>query len=259
MNLIMAVIVNQAMVFTSSDKELKAKTLQKEKEIYTRKVISFFNRLDVNANGKLKYEEFAKAFDHQEIRNDLQAVGVEITELKELFFILDTSNTEELAVADYVAGMQRIRGQATSRDLLMIMQSTRRVQKNLEKMNETWAKNFSSQAVPGQKMNTRLDRLQVEINQAQALVKTMSLTLLGTSDLARDGYDPEKNIIHQQMASYVPQMASYVPENTIRNVAPLAAKGTKKKAGGASSQSADTEARKRARQENDEEYMRQNR
>jgi len=178
MNLIMAIIVNQAMVFTKNDKEHKAKLLQKEKEHYTRKVIRFFNKIDLDGNAKLTFSEFEKAFDHPEIRNDLLAVGVEVNELRELFFILDTSNTGELAVADFVTGMQRIRGQATSRDLLMISQYTRRVFKLLmtikTKCTPGKAGGGGSGAVT---LQSKIDKLEHEVENTQSLVKEMARML----------------------------------------------------------------------------------
>eukprot|EP00397_Hematodinium_sp_SG-2012_P009667 GEMP01009758.1.p1 GENE.GEMP01009758.1~~GEMP01009758.1.p1 ORF type:complete len:622 (+),score=111.21 GEMP01009758.1:196-2061(+) len=181
MNLIMAVIVNQAMVFTKNDKEHRAKQLQKEKEHYTKKVIRFFNKIDLDGNAKLTYQEFERAFEHPEIRNDLLAVGVEVNELRELFFILDTSNTGELAVADFVTGMQRIRGQATSRDLLMISQYTRRVFKLLMKI-----KNSSTGGKGGDggddgksdaPVRKKLLKLEQDVDSTRALVRELGKLL----------------------------------------------------------------------------------
>jgi len=127
LNLIMAVIVNQAMVYTEKDKEHKALEIVKEKARYTKQVVIFFNKIDVNDDKKLSFDEFQKAFVHPEIRNDLLSVGVEMNELRELFFILDTMDSGELAIADFVTGMKRIRGNATTRDIITISQSIKRV------------------------------------------------------------------------------------------------------------------------------------
>jgi len=177
MNLIMAVIVNQAMVFTKNDKEHRAKQLQKEKEHYTKKVIRFFNKIDLDGNAKLTYGEFEKAFEHPEIRNDLLAVGVEVNELRELFFILDTSNTGELAVADFVTGMQRIRSQATSRDLLMISQYTRRVFKLLMaikvKITAKGTGNVDGEAAKQGLVRQKLAKLETDVDGTRQLAREL--------------------------------------------------------------------------------------
>lgn len=202
MNLIMAAIVNQAMVFTQYDKEHRAKQLQTKKEHYTRKVIRYFNTIDLDGNAKLTFREFEKAFEHPEIKNEMLAVGIEWRELKELFFILDTSNTGELAVADFVTGMQRLRGQAASRDLLMTTQYVRSVFKHLMTVKAKRGQSTKAagavendEAMQESAVRKNLKKLEIDVGDAITLAKELSRLLHNAppTSAKRDSFAPARS------------------------------------------------------------------
>jgi len=135
-NLIVAVIVRQAMAFITNDREYQAKELKIKRQNYTKKMIGFFNKIDEDGDRFLTLHEFEQAFTNQEIRNDLLSAGVELHDLRELFCILDTTDKGVLAMSDFVSGLKRIRGAITAYDLVLVMHLARTIRRRLNTMKD---------------------------------------------------------------------------------------------------------------------------
>jgi len=137
LNLVTAVIVQQSLEITRGDEEATANERTYEQQIALIQFELIFNQLDEDGSGRVTLEEFKAAFELPGLKNKLINIGFEENELLELFGLLDTDGEGELEMEEFVTGMQKLRGVATSKDMIMLIKGISRIDKMVQKLKES--------------------------------------------------------------------------------------------------------------------------
>jgi len=124
MNLITAVIVENAFSDSKTeDQELALRLArQKEKELDELRVI--FKDLDEDGSGMLSREELFRAAKKRRVRQKLRAIDILPKDVDELWEILDDGDGE-LSSEEFINGLQRLRGEAKAKDILRLYRELR--------------------------------------------------------------------------------------------------------------------------------------
>merc|ERR1719191_1955778 len=120
MNLVTAVIVNNALDITKKDEEAALAQLENEKKAEFEKLADLFYDLDADGSGSVDRAEFETAFELPEVANKLKVLEFEQDELLKLFDLIDKDGEGELSLDEFMHGLRKMKGQAKSKDLMAL-------------------------------------------------------------------------------------------------------------------------------------------
>jgi len=132
MNLITAVIVENAFSIAKEDSEQQAKLAEREKITELKNLAELFLEIDVDGSGELTTKEFQQALLNPRIETKLTVLEMDKAELKEVWRTLDDGDGL-LTVEEFTNGLRRMKGDAKAKDLLDMLKRLRiAIQKNDE-------------------------------------------------------------------------------------------------------------------------------
>merc|ERR1712007_43332 len=120
LNVVTAVFVNTAMQRSQNDRELAVQQEIESKDELTAIVQQVFIELDTNHSGALSLEEFEKHVEDEKIMAYLRTRGIDIGQVRNLFALLDVDQTGDVDMDEFVQGVLRLKGGATSMDLAVL-------------------------------------------------------------------------------------------------------------------------------------------
>merc|ERR1719476_894296 len=120
LNLVTAVFINAAMQRSQNDRELAVQQELESKEELSAIIQRVFLELDANNSGCLSAEEFEKHIEDEKIMAYLRSRGIDICQVRTLFTLLDVDQTGDVSMDEFVHGILRLRGGATSMDLAVL-------------------------------------------------------------------------------------------------------------------------------------------
>eukprot|EP00927_Polykrikos_kofoidii_P076490 TRINITY_DN73576_c0_g1_i1.p1 TRINITY_DN73576_c0_g1~~TRINITY_DN73576_c0_g1_i1.p1 ORF type:complete len:629 (-),score=70.55 TRINITY_DN73576_c0_g1_i1:115-1941(-) len=117
MNIVTGIFVDTARGLAEVDRDLSAE-LEMEREMQAvRELIYIFEETSANTDAKLELSDFKAHFENDRNRALLRSIGLDITNLKEAFHLIDRDGEGRLAITDFVEGCMRLRGTAKTVDL----------------------------------------------------------------------------------------------------------------------------------------------
>jgi len=133
LNLVTAVICEKAQSMTQENAAEMAKELRAEEKRTLKELKNLFLRLDADGSGQVTMEEFDAAFTVPECRDKFLLLGFDEDEAKRLFKVLDADGEGELSVSEFTRGMAEVKGEATSRGMLIAKKKAEKLEKLLLK------------------------------------------------------------------------------------------------------------------------------
>merc|ERR1719433_1914203 len=76
--------------------------------------------LDTDCSGSLSVEEFEKHVEDEKIQAYLKSRQIDIGQVRTLFTLLDIDQTGDLSMDEFVQGIMRLKGNASSMDLAVL-------------------------------------------------------------------------------------------------------------------------------------------
>jgi len=119
-NLIVAVIVENALHITASDEEFRAHEKQLAKQQLMERLIDIFQELDKDDSGFITFEEFINSFKVEQMKYMLQSLDFDEKDLIELFKTLDDENVGCLNLDEFMIRMGRLTEDPTAKDFLSL-------------------------------------------------------------------------------------------------------------------------------------------
>merc|ERR1740121_2810190 len=76
--------------------------------------------LDTNQSGSLSIDEFQKHIEDEKIQAIFRSRQIDLGQVQTLFFLLDVDETGDVDMEEFVQGVLRLKGGATSMDLAVL-------------------------------------------------------------------------------------------------------------------------------------------
>lgn len=140
LNLVTAVIVQHALDITQADDEMEAAERVRNQDEEIGRLRNVFHRLDTDGSGELTKEEFREAFVDVDFRNTLVVLGFKESELLALFDLLDSDGEGCLNVEEFTSGMAQLRGDAKSKDMILLLKSVGNMERRVLDLKKTLEK-----------------------------------------------------------------------------------------------------------------------
>merc|ERR1719221_988283 len=126
MNLVTAIIVENAMANSAHDQEhqMREKEQKRKKEIS--ELANLFYNMDLDGNGTLCWDEFQSSFQDTAMKRKWMMLDFSSEDCRDLFSMLDDGDGE-IELEEFFEGLPRIQGQALSKDIFRVQKDLSRV------------------------------------------------------------------------------------------------------------------------------------
>mmetsp|Transcript_54039 Transcript_54039/g.145756 ORF Transcript_54039/g.145756 Transcript_54039/m.145756 type:complete len:387 (-) Transcript_54039:60-1220(-) len=136
LNLVTAVIVNNAMYRAEKDGELQARLKNEAKMAEIADLRLIFAEIDEDSSGMLSKAEFDSAVQFNDnVQMKLQLLDIQLHESEELWQLLDTG-TGEVTIQEFCDLLRAMQGGAKAKDSFSIVQRIRRANKKIERLQK---------------------------------------------------------------------------------------------------------------------------
>merc|ERR1711972_1222790 len=103
----------------------------KNKENYIKKLKSLFMAVDVNGTGRLGLDEFVAVLTNPRVKTWMQILELDVHDAQALFSLIDDGDGE-VTFDEFITGLMRLKGNASTMDTVTIMRSTDMALKELD-------------------------------------------------------------------------------------------------------------------------------
>lgn len=138
LNVVTAVFVEAAMQVSQNDKELVVMEEIASKGEFVSVMQQVFAELDTNDSGALSLEEFEKHIEDEKLTAFLSSFGLDVSQVRTLFTLLDVDRTGEVDLDEFVSGCLRLKGGAKSLDMAILKYQVEWILHNIV----SWEKKF---------------------------------------------------------------------------------------------------------------------
>jgi len=144
LNVVIGAFVARTGEIASRDREYLVRAQMKDLHIYFHKVRTFFKEADKDKSGMLSIEEFRETLKHPEVQAYFSALDLDVSQAELLFTLLDQDHSKMVSLDEFLAGCMRLRGQAKSIDVNMLLHASRQLFKRVGNLIEAVSEPFDS-------------------------------------------------------------------------------------------------------------------
>lgn len=224
LNLVTAVVVQQALQRFADDENELVQELALQRKVELKELEMMFNDLDEDGNGHLHLEEFKEAFREPVFKQKLTLLGLKEKQVVQLFHMLDTDGEGALPLDEFMDGMSRIAGPATSKEMVLLEKNVERCAYLLEAIDGSAIPIMGSLeqgSERGDLLTERLqqirDRIDVRLGTAETEVKSLADYIQQLADAALGkGPLPEESLVEDIDLASMSSMLSSDSSTRIR-------------------------------------------
>eukprot|EP00747_Dinoflagellata_sp_TGD_P183072 gnl/TRDRNA2_/TRDRNA2_37737_c0_seq1.p1 gnl/TRDRNA2_/TRDRNA2_37737_c0~~gnl/TRDRNA2_/TRDRNA2_37737_c0_seq1.p1 ORF type:complete len:565 (+),score=133.43 gnl/TRDRNA2_/TRDRNA2_37737_c0_seq1:111-1805(+) len=146
LNLVTAIIVENAFTIAMEDAESQAKDMEIQKKTELKVLAQLFLEIDKDGSGTLTTEEFDSALKMPKVHRLLQSMEMNVEELREAWTILDDGDGQ-LTVKEFTSGLRRMKGEAKSKDVIDVIRRlhvTAKSSRDLQRQADTFCYTIGS-------------------------------------------------------------------------------------------------------------------
>jgi len=119
-NIITGIFVDCSMQAAKQDQETQIHEAALQREGVISRIHEVFNELDKDHSGEMSLMEFEEAISDEGMVTYLSVLGLEVTDAKLLFCLLDRDRSGAIDIEDFIVGCLKLRGEAKNLDMAMI-------------------------------------------------------------------------------------------------------------------------------------------
>jgi hypothetical protein len=142
MNLVTAIIVDNAFSIISEDKDTVAKDMEQEKRKELKDLANLFFELDLDGSGELSREEFFGSLENKKVVEMLDMLEMKKVDLADTWEVLDDGDGQ-LTIKEFTDGIRRMKGEAKAKDIADVVKklhATDRKHSELKKQAEHYSR-----------------------------------------------------------------------------------------------------------------------
>ena len=126
LNIIAGIFVNDAIEMASDDREVVSQAEAQRDRAIERELKHMFMEFDTDNSGTLTMEEFTHAMEHPEVQARFRHLGLDFTDARSIFEMLDISDKDALAIKEFIIVCLRAKSLTRPLDHLSFLQERRR-------------------------------------------------------------------------------------------------------------------------------------
>merc|ERR1740121_2042188 len=121
LNVVIGTVVDVTSSVAAKDRDRMVEDEMKALTEYASDIKDFFSQADADCSGMLSWEEFRAHLDDNRVKAYFQTLDLDIRRANMLFKLLDSNDAGEVGIEAFVDGCLRLRGQASSLDLNLVI------------------------------------------------------------------------------------------------------------------------------------------
>jgi len=134
LNVLTGIFVDAAIKAMMNDRDNMIATQMEERESLVNTIRSVFHTSDSDGSGMITDAEFETLLGDDELVFYLKAIGIDSSEARGLFRLLDDDNSGMVSIDEFVTGFLKLKGSAKSVDMATLLYEHRKVTKNMDKL-----------------------------------------------------------------------------------------------------------------------------
>jgi len=131
LNVVVATFVDSAFEISKKDAENIVQEELEKNAFYARSIREFFQSADKDGSNSLSWEEFQKHLDDKRVQAYFTSLQLDVSQARALFLLLDTDENDQVDIEQFVCGCMRLKGEAKSIDVNMIMYENEKLRQKL--------------------------------------------------------------------------------------------------------------------------------
>jgi hypothetical protein len=126
LNVVTSIFVDSAYQVSQRDRDLVIQSELARNQVYANDIKSFFYEADKDSSGNLSWEEFEAHLQDERVKAYFASLELDVSQARALFMLLDVDETDEVGIDEFVGGCMRLKGDAKSIDVNMLLYENRR-------------------------------------------------------------------------------------------------------------------------------------
>lgn len=127
LNVVMGAFVAATAEITNKDREALIKNEIVQFQAYSNNIKAFFQDADTDGSGLLSWEEFQEHLKVPKVAAYFRSLELDMTQAHVLFKLLDRDGNGEVSLDEFLAGCLRLKGQAKSLEVNMLLYENKRL------------------------------------------------------------------------------------------------------------------------------------
>jgi len=132
LNALTSVLVERAREQGRLDRDLKIQSEMAERDAEITSLKCIFEEVDVDGSGQVTWEKFKDYVKEPQVQAYLSLHQIDASDPQELFHLLDLDDRGNVEVEEWVLGLMRLKGQARSADIALLLKEERRASKTMK-------------------------------------------------------------------------------------------------------------------------------
>lgn len=138
LNVLTGIFVDAAIQAMMNDRDNLIQTQLEERNSLINTIRDVFLASDVDNSGFISQREFSELLKNAELTTYLEAIGIDSSEARGLFRLLDDDNSGKVSIDEFVSGFLRLKGSAKAVDMVTLLYENRKITQKLNQvMRET--------------------------------------------------------------------------------------------------------------------------
>jgi len=119
-NVVTGIFVDSALQSNQADKDFVVQDEIAKQQQFGKKVKKVFEEISTGSGGRITVEEFENRLSDEHVVAYFQALKLDVGDAKKLFSLLDTDNSGEIDVDEFLTGCQRLQGESRALDMALM-------------------------------------------------------------------------------------------------------------------------------------------
>jgi len=129
---ITSVFIQETFKVATTDDRIMVMSTERARRTHINKINALFGYADQDGNGFIDIHEFTNVLADSKLRTWLAAMGLTVRDNLQLFELLDADGDGHINVAELVDGVSRLKGTATSYDLVSVEKCNMKLMRDLQ-------------------------------------------------------------------------------------------------------------------------------
>lgn len=126
-NIVNGVFVDGAIEHSREDRMMLVEKQKHDEVAKEWHLVNLLRDIDKDGDQEISYQEFCDSLETPTVQDFLHALKIEITDAKAVFTMLDLDESGQVNILEFVSGMMKLRGDARSIDIHMMMYENKRL------------------------------------------------------------------------------------------------------------------------------------